>query len=323
MWVRPNKQHCYKCGKNKPRSCRKFGRRDRRGEGRGDGKGDEGERRKPRGGGKPGGDNPKEKDEVSTAKAAYEECKRAFGGDEEHFAVKRHHAKWQELLSKSGGSKGNESKEVRELESQIKFLRGMDDDEAKKEREALEAKLAVAKAKTPYKSPSAELRAAEAKRASAAKARKKAQDETEAIAVAKQELVIRESKAIAAEAATQAALDEADVELEKTRKALASGTGVVLSESQAKAVGHQAQMAHTVIADAKAALDSTLKDLPPAGKAIFETLIGVLLGLGHSLPPDCKILSLTDEEALASDEEWSVAGPDGKKLKQKRRKTGE
>ena len=178
VWVRPSKPQCFTCGKNKPRSCRKFGRRD---QGRGGGKGDEGQKRKPR----DGSDKPKEKDEASIAKAAYEDCKRAFGGDEGHFAVKKFHARWQELLTKGGGGKGSESKEVREIESQLRFLRGMEGEEAKKEREVLEGKLAVAKAKSPYKSPSAELRAAEAKRAAAAKASKKAQDETEAIVVAK------------------------------------------------------------------------------------------------------------------------------------------
>ena len=59
-------------------------------------------------------------------------------------------------------------------------------------------------------------------------------------------------------------------------------------------------MSHTVFEDAKAALDSTLKDLQPAGRAIVETPIGVLLGMGNSLPPECKTLSITEEE-LADD----------------------
>ena len=224
--------------------------------------------------------------------------------------------------AEGGGGKGGEkSKEIREIESQLKFLAGMDDEEASKARKTLEERLAAEKAKTPPKSPSALLRAAEAKRAAAAKAKAKAQDETEAVFKARQELEIRAAKAIAAEASTQAALDEADTELEETRRSVAGsdGAGITMSEDQAKAVVKQAEMALTVLLDARKALGGeALKELQPAGRAIVETLIGVLHGLGTALPPELlRSLSTTavGEEGAKADG-WNVAGADGKPIKQ-------
>lgn len=138
----------------------------------------------------------------------------------------------------------------------------------------LEARSAGAKAKTPQKSPSAELRAAEAKRENAARKKKQAEDELEAIAIAKQDLEVREARGIAAQAAQQSALDEADIELERSRRTVACpGPCVFLSENQAKAVPKQVWMAHTIVADARAALDKPAFKAPQtAERAIFDSL---------------------------------------------------
>lgn len=69
---------------------------------------------------------PPPRDEVTEGKAAYHDCKK-LSHSEEHFAVKRLHALWPELANRNNGSRSSEqSKEIRELEAQLKFLRGMD-----------------------------------------------------------------------------------------------------------------------------------------------------------------------------------------------------
>ena len=111
----------------------------------------------------------------------------------------------------------SESKEVLELQAQVNFLRrevDKEDEEGRKELDALETKLAAARAKgKPPKSASAELRAAESRRAAAAKKKQLADDEVEAVEKARIDLDIRAARALASQAETQQNLDEADIGL--------------------------------------------------------------------------------------------------------------
>ena len=80
-------------------------------------------------------------------KARAKQYRRQQKHSDEHFAVTRLHARWQELAGKSGSRSGEQSKEIRELEAQIKSPRNKDAND--EEAEVLEARLAEAKAKTP------------------------------------------------------------------------------------------------------------------------------------------------------------------------------
>ena len=324
VWVRPGKTECFKCHKAKPRKAKKFGKRQESADA-------DGNWRKQRRGRRSQAEETTAASAADEAKKAYEDCKKLFQS-EDHFAVKRLHARWLELQS-SNAAAAEKTKEVRELEAQLNFLKGMgiEDEEVAKERKLPEAKLETAKEKAksvPPRSPSAELRAAADRRSQAAKKKKQADVEAEATAKAKVELELREARATAALAQAQADLDAADAELEKCKRARAIsavGPCVMLSEVEAKAIATQVGMAHTIVNDARAASTKPgFAALPPAEKAIFESLINSLVGLGTALPQNCKDLaatSTTHEEPLAEDEEWGVVGADGKRIKVKKQRT--
>ena len=263
-----------------------------------------------------------------------------FGEDSS--ITKKLHAKYQELAAQAG----TETKEQKELSERLAFLRRFAgsaefDEEIKK----TETKLEEAKAKyATAKSPSDELRSAEARRANAAKKSKEADDEVEAAAEARSLAEVREAKAQIKQAEARAALDEADVELEKRKRAVAhSGPVVVVSDSQAVSVARSVAAAHTVVSGARAAAQNqefqSKLSAAPELKAIFDGLIDAVSELAAGLPPELRRMPKTtlegrdyDEELeqqqlqqqqqqqqqqlqQANEEAWTVIGTGGKKFK--------
>ena len=144
--------------------------------------------------------------------------------------------------------------------------------------------------------------------------------------------LLRAARSTKAQEDAQSALDEADVELEKCKRAVACpGASILLSGEQAAAVSTQVGRAHTIVQGARQTLAKpAFANLPANELAIFSSLFEVVVGMASALPPECRVLLAGTEPAaavveqerpLAEDEEWSVAGADGKRIRQKKQRT--
>lgn len=171
-----------------------------------------------------------------------------------------------------------------------------------------------------YKSPSDELRSAEAKRANAAKWQQKANDEAKKVFEAEQELAIRKAKNIAEQAEADKAVEEADEELEKRKRAVAHPTGVVVPDAQAASLAEHAVAANNALAKARAvaqekgesSLDPGLRAVLDAVFAATESLIaGVPSAMRHPPPPP-----------LPGDGAWTTVGPGGKRYREENGSAG-
>ena len=210
-------------------------------------------------------------DTPSACKKRYERLKEMFG--ESYVGTAAAYTAWQEAADKAGGAgAGGKSKEWKGLQKKLELLRPLAgspevDEEIRKTEKALEE---TRPANTP-KSPSAELRAAEAVLATKVRNSKKAEAEIEAVEEAKEKLRERERKALEGRLGAQREMEEAEQVVEAKRLAVAPTSS---------RLQRHAESIRTVVEAAKArAAKQDASAWPEASQIVLTSLVAEMENL--------------------------------------------